>query len=164
MMDLVPDEIPIRLVIAGDGADRGPMSQRAARTRSRDRIFFTGSIEERDLPDVYRSCDIFALISDRGYGRGEGIPLTPLEAAACGKPILVGNQDGSREAAEHGVSGFVLEPFDLEGLAQLLVRLVRDPELRARVGRAAHERIAREHSYDRFRERTRDLVATLKIS
>ena len=54
-------------------------------------------VHEDDLPKFYRASRIFTLVSDRGKGRGEGIPLTPLEAMACGSPIIVGNQDGSQE-------------------------------------------------------------------
>ena len=77
-----------------------------------NKVIFTGSIHENDLPDIYRAAHLFSLVSDKGHMRGEGIPLTPLEAMATGIPVLVGNQDGSQEAVENGVNGYVLDPFD----------------------------------------------------
>jgi len=151
-------------LIYGGGGDLIPRLQaRAQALGIADRVVFTGFIDEADLPDVYRSASVFCLIGDRGPERGEGIPLTPLEAAACGIPILVGNQDGSREAVEQGVNGFALDPFDLENIAHHLRQLAADESYRQRLGRAARARIEREHAYPVFRERMRrflDKVAT----
>ena len=160
----LPPEVVARLVIAGDGPIRGELARRAEGLGVSDRVHFTGSIREEDLPAIYRACDVFALITHAGPGAGEGIPLTPLEAAACGKPILVGDQDGSREAAEDAVSGFVLPPFDLDAIADRLTRLARDPDLRLRLGAAARERVEREHAYPRFRERVRELGQALGLT
>ncbi|MFT3766849.1 MAG: glycosyltransferase family 4 protein [Minicystis sp.] len=159
----LPAGVAARVVIAGDGPTRPELSAQAARLGVQDRVLFTGSIREEDLPAIYRACDVFSLITHAGPGAGEGIPLTPLEAAACGKPILVGNQDGSREAAEDSVSGFVLEPFDLQAIADRLTLLAQDPALRARMGAAARARIEREHGYERFRERVRSLLAEMGL-
>ena len=149
-------------LIYGGGGDLIPILQARARTLGvEDRVTFTGFIDEADLPDVYRSASVFCMVGDRGPGRGEGIPLTPLEAAACGVPILVGNQDGSREAVEQGVNGFALDPFDLETIAYHLQRLAEDESYRQRLGRAARARIEREHAYPVFRERMRRFLGKI---
>jgi phosphatidylinositol alpha-1,6-mannosyltransferase len=158
----IPRDIPIRLILGGDGARRAALEARAR--GQEDRVIFAGRVHDDDLPAFYRAADAFSLITDFGPGRGEGIPLTPLEAAACGKPILVGNQDGSREAAEDGVSGFVLDPFDLDAIADRLLRLARDPALGKRMGEAARGRIEREHSFERFRARTAALLGEIAPS
>lgn len=147
-----------RLIYGGGGDLRPVLEARATELGLRDRVIFTGFIDEQDLPDVYRSASVFCLIGDRGPGRGEGVPLTPLEAAACGVPVLVGNQDGSREAVEHGRSGFALDPFDLDAIAAHLIRLAEDENLRRAMGKAARERIEREHAYPVFRERMRQFM------
>lgn len=155
----VAPEVPsLRLIFAGRGALADELRERSRRDGLGDRVFFTGVMHEDDLPDVYRAASLFSLVSDRGVGRGEGIPLTPLEAAACGAPILVGDHDGSQEAVVHGVNGYVLDPFDLDAHARHVVELARDPALRARMGRAARERIESEFGYLTFRERHRQLL------
>ena len=147
----VASRVPtLRLVVAGRGDLAPLLASRARALGVSDRVHFTGAVHEDDLPGVYRSAHIFSLMSDRGIGRGEGLPLTPLEAAASGVPILVGNLDGSREAAESGVEGFVLDPFDLDAHAEAIVRLASSPDERARMGLAARARATREFSYDRF--------------
>lgn len=147
-----------RLICAGKG---DLVSELAARARSlglEGRVSFTGMVHEDDLADVYRSAHVFSLVSDRGERRGEGIPLTPLEAAACGVPILVGNQDGSREAVIEGINGHILDPFDLEAHAGVLLRLLNDPDRRRRMGEAARKRIEDEFAYPMFREKHRALL------
>jgi phosphatidylinositol alpha-1,6-mannosyltransferase len=94
-------------------------------------------------------------------GGGEGIPLTPLEAAACGVPILVGNQDGSQEAVIEGMNGQIFDPFDLEAQGKAILELVADPERRAAMGRAARVRIEDEFAYPAFLEKHRQLIAEL---
>jgi phosphatidylinositol alpha-1,6-mannosyltransferase len=118
------------------------------------RIFFLGSVPENKLVDVYNLCDLFVHVSDRGYQRGEGIPLTPLEAAACGKPILVGNEDGSQEAVIEGVNGRIVSPRSKEQMSETIRELLLNDESRARMGTAARTRIEQEFSYVCFRAQT----------
>jgi phosphatidylinositol alpha-1,6-mannosyltransferase len=150
----------LRLIFAGRGNLVAPLRERAAQMGLADRVFFTGAVHEDDMGDVYRSAHVFSLVSDRGRQRGEGLPLTPLEAAACGVPIIVGNQDGSQEAVVGEQNGFVVDPFDLDGHARRLIQLARRPELRARMGRAARERAEGALSYTRFVDEHRALFQT----
>lgn len=150
-----------RLVFGGGGSLIPELQERVKRSGWEARVTFTGFIDEADLPDIYRAASVFSLVGDRSYGRGEGIPLTPLEAAACGAPILVGNQDGSREAVVHGITGFALDPFDVETIAASASALAGDPALRQRMGAAARQKIEREHSYEVFCARHAEFLDSL---
>jgi len=158
---VAPTAKSLRLIFAGRGDLVKRLGDRARDSGLGDRVFFTGMVHERDLPDVYRCAGIFSLISDRGLGTGEGIPLTPLEAAACGIPIMVGNQDGTQEAVMEGVNGHIFDPFDPEAQGKALLELVADPERRAAMGRAARVRIENEFAYPMFLEKHRQLFAEL---
>jgi phosphatidylinositol alpha-1,6-mannosyltransferase len=151
----------LHLVYAGSGDLIDGLRERARELGLSSRVHFLGSIHEDDLPNVYRCAHIFALISDRGTGRGEGVPVTPLEAAACGVPILVGDQDGSPEAVVQGENGYVLDSLDIEAHAAAILQLARDPEARARMGTTAARRIDAEFSYGTFREKHRKLVEAI---
>lgn len=148
-------------LIAGDGDDRSRLERRVREENLAERVFFLGSVHERELADVYNLCDLFVLVSDRGEGRGEGIPLTVLEAAACGKPTIVGDEDGSRESVVDGISGLIVSPRKPEALVQAISRLTLDDTLRERMGHAARRRIETEFSYEGFREKTGDLLEEL---
>jgi phosphatidylinositol alpha-1,6-mannosyltransferase len=148
-------------LIVGDGDDKRRLEERVIKEGLSQRIFLLGSVPEYELSDVYNGADIFVLVSDRGPGRGEGVPLTPLEAAACGKPIIVGNEDGSREAIIDGESGFIVSPRDLNSIRQAILRLVDNKELRENMGHSARLRVKREFSKEVFKSRTENLVESI---
>ncbi len=150
-------------LMVGTGDDRARMERRVVDEGLAGRVFFLGSVSEGVLADVYNLCDVFALVSDRGHGRGEGIPLTPLEAAACGKPIITGNEDGSQEAVVQGVNGYTISPRDSAALPGALKELFTNDETRRRMGAAARARIETEFSYEVFRAKTTQCLDDLYI-
>lgn len=147
-----------RLIYAGKGDLVAELRAQATALGLAERVCFTGPVHEDHIVDIYRCGHVFSMVGDRGEGRGEGLPLTPLEASACGLPILVGNQDGSVEAVDPGVSGFALAPFDIDGLAQTLVGLFQDPERLRTMGAASRRRTETHFSYATFREKHRELL------
>lgn len=153
----------LRLIFAGSGDLVDLLRKKAKEMGLAERVCFTGSIEDQDLPAVYRCAHLFALISDRGKGRGEGVPVTPLEAAACGIPILVGNQDGSPEAVVEGVDGYVLDSFDIASHARAIVKLATDSDLRTRMGSAASRKVRTEFAYPVFREKHRAILNSMSF-
>jgi phosphatidylinositol alpha-1,6-mannosyltransferase len=148
-------------LVAGDGDDRSRLEHRVISEGLSKNVYFLGSIPEGDLVDVYNLADIFILVSDRGPGRGEGIPLTPLEAASCAKPIIVGNEDGSVEAVMDGENGFIVSPRDLDSIKKAILDLVDNPKLRAEMGFAARKRTEEHFSLEAFRSRTGKIIESL---
>ena len=114
------------LIIAGRGDDENRLRTKAADLGLSEYVTFTGSISESDLAEIYRAAHVFALVSDKGPGRGEGIPLTPLEAMASGLPVLVGNEDGSREAVDGARNGIAVSPRDPSAITEALVTLLSE--------------------------------------
>ncbi len=149
----VVKEVPTaRLVFAGRGNARDFLEERANQLGISYCTVFTGSVDDGDLASIYRAAAVFSLVSDRGLGRGEGIPLTPLEAMSCGVPIIVGNQDGSGEAIDCNLNGFSIDPFDLVNHAQKLVLLLKDRTIRNQMGVAAVKVAHQRFSFVQFRE------------
>jgi phosphatidylinositol alpha-1,6-mannosyltransferase len=163
------DEWPhLVAIIAGDGSDRARLESRVRRKGLEKRVVFSGSVPERLLCPLYNACDLFVLVSDRGPGRGEGLPLVALEAAACGKPIIVGNADGSQEAAIDGVTGYIVTPDNLESLVGAMRSILADRGSAEQMGRAGRARIARFMGYTVFRDElailTRRLTPLLAVT
>lgn len=146
------------LIIAGDGARRGELEALARSLSLGERVRFVGRVANEDLPGFYRFASVFALVSQRYHGGGEGIPMTPLEAAAAGVPILVGNEDGSREAPVDGQTGFILPSRDEDALVAALERFAADPALGKRFGEAGRRRIETHFSYERFVSEHREFL------
>jgi glycosyltransferase involved in cell wall biosynthesis len=85
----------------------------------------------------------------------EGLPLSLLEAAACGRPLVATDVPGCREIARPGVNAFLVPLGDTEALAEAIDRLARDPQLRREFGKAGRELVELKFSSQRI---GRDLV------
>jgi len=140
-------------VIAGKGDDVETLRGLATELGLGDRARIPGAIDENDLPDVYRSADAFYLASEVGPDQGEGIPLTPLEALACGVPVIVGDQDGSREILD-GAAGLCCDPLDLPRQRAYLRRLADEPAFHDAERRAARTRAEAAFGFPAFAEKT----------
>jgi len=75
---------------------------------------------------------------------GEGVPKALLEAAACGRAIVVADMPGCREAVKAGENGLVVPPHDVDSLAAALAALAGDPPRRQAMGRAGRALVERE--------------------
>ena len=76
----------------------------------------------------------------------EGLPIAILEAMAYGLPIISSRVGAIPEIISEGVEGFLIEPGDVQGLADRMIQLERDAELRLRMGRAARQRAVENYS------------------
>ena len=79
-----------------------------------------------DIARVWAAAHI-AVLPSRG---GEGVPLSLLEAAACGRPLVATDTPGCRDIARHGVNALLVPPDDADKLADAIDALAGDPELR----------------------------------
>jgi glycosyltransferase involved in cell wall biosynthesis len=136
----------IRLVIAGlpDPANPAsiPPDEIEAWTR-RPNVTHLGFVE--DIAALWASAHIAALPSHR-----EGLPLSLLEAAACGRPLIATDVPGCRVIARPGVNALLVPLDDAEALAGAIDRLAHDPELRKSFGQASRELAEREFSSRRI--------------
>jgi glycosyltransferase involved in cell wall biosynthesis len=124
-----------RLVLVGDGPDRARL-----RARTPAQVLFAGA--SPDPAPWYAAADLVVLPS-----RWEGMALAPLEAMACGRPVVLTDVAGARESLPDGQDAACLvPPEDPEALATALIRLLTDRELSAALGRQAlrHVRATRD--------------------
>jgi glycosyltransferase involved in cell wall biosynthesis len=117
--------LPHKLVIVGA---RGWLYADAERTIEAENlaneVIFAGHVDHRDLPDWYRAAE--ALVYPSLY---EGFGLPPLEAMACGTPVVTSNASSLPEVV--GDAGLTVDPQDDAGLADALARVLTDPRVRA---------------------------------
>jgi glycosyltransferase involved in cell wall biosynthesis len=83
-------------------------------------VTLTGFIPDEELTAHYQLCDVFAMPS-----KGEGFGIVYLEALACGKPTLGGNQDGALDALCRGELGALVDPDDVQAIAHTLVEILQ---------------------------------------
>lgn len=106
-----------------------------------------GALPKLELRQYYSSALALVLPS-----LADAFPLVVLEAMACGCPAIVSENTGSAEVIEDGVNGFVVPIRDVEALADRILRLQRDPELRRRMGLEA-EKTARRYTWENYGRR-----------
>lgn len=95
-------------------------------------IEYHQNISEKDLPDLYRSCDIFLWPTQR-----EGFGLPPMEAMACGLPVVGTDAGAIPDYMIDGLTGYMVPIKQPKLLAEKLIDLVRNPGKREKMGKAA---------------------------
>lgn len=133
-------EMPARLLVVGDGPDLGSAIRVAKSLGVADDVRFLG--EQDTIVPLLSASDVFLLPSAQ-----ESFGLAALEAMACEVAVVASRVGGLPEVIEDGVSGFLHDPADLDGMAQSALRLLADEALRKRVT-AAGRRIAAERFCD----------------
>jgi glycosyltransferase involved in cell wall biosynthesis/phosphoheptose isomerase len=121
-----------------------------------DRVELRGRVEHDDLPRLLRSAD--ALVTVPWY---EPFGITPLEAMACGVPVVASAVGGLIDTVVDGVTGRHVPPRDPDRLAAVLRELLADGDERARQGRAGVRRARQLYDWDRVALATRDVYEGL---
>jgi glycosyltransferase involved in cell wall biosynthesis len=131
--------LPVRGTLVGDG----PLLEPLRREAEDSGIDVLG--RRSDVPDLLRAADLLLFTS---VPTGEGMPGVLIEAGMSGLPVIATDVPGARDVIEHGVTGFVIPPAQIDSAEELAARLVEQHEVRARMGRAARERCERLFSID----------------
>ncbi len=104
-----------------------------------DCVTLAGTIPEADLLGWYQHADVFALPSLNVGGKFEGFGLVFLEASACGLPVIGTSGSGVEEAMIEGQTGLLVPQNDAPALAEAIIRLLTDSDLRAQMGSAGRD-------------------------
>jgi glycosyltransferase involved in cell wall biosynthesis len=123
-----------RLVLVGDGPDRAALRELAP-----DSVLFAGAVA--DPVPWYQAADLVVLPS-----RWEGMALAPLEAMACGRPVVVTDVAGARESLPAGLAPRCLVPAENPAvLSGAVAELLLDPLLRESLGHQGHRYVLSTH-------------------
>lgn len=148
----------IRYVIAGRGPDKEYLRQKAVEHGLAHRVIFLEELDDTDLRHLYRQCRVFALACRRIGPDVEGFGIVLLEAAACGKPVVVGNSGGAPEAVKHGYSGFLVDPDSADELAQALIKILTDEDFARRLGAYGRQMVLEKFNIDKEVEKLKKLT------
>jgi phosphatidylinositol alpha-1,6-mannosyltransferase len=141
--DAFPDLV---YLIVGTGPDEKRLRSLIEELGVADRVIFCGAVQDEDLPLYYNLCDIHVMPNRQveGVDTLEGFGLSFIEAGACARPVIGGRSGGSGEAVLDGQTGFLIEPLDVEALAEKVTLLLSDTEAAKKMGEAGRMR-AVEH-------------------
>ncbi|MFN8485909.1 MAG: glycosyltransferase [Anaerolineae bacterium] len=152
------------LLVGGETADGDPektpeigvLQRMVDELGIRDRVRFVGKRQPDELRYYYSAGDV--AVTTPWY---EPFGLTPLEAQACGRPVIGSAVGGITFTIRDGRTGFLVPPRAPEALADRLEFLLAQPELMAEMGKAARERVEREFTWATVAERTAALYGSL---
>jgi L-malate glycosyltransferase len=138
----IRQQTPSTLVLVGDGPEMpGARAHLAAAGLAQD-VEYAGEVH--DVVGLFATADLFLLPSAT-----ESFGLAALEAMACGVPVIASRVGGLPEVIDDGISGFLHQPDDLDGMVASAVRLLTDEELHRRVAHAGRQVAVERYSADR---------------
>lgn len=135
-----------RLFLGGYGPEEEKLKRLAKKLGLRD-LEFLGPLDRGEMARHLKACAVFALPST-----SEGFPLTIVEAMSSGCPIVSTNVRGLPEIVKDGRNGLLVNPRDERGLAEKIIRLLKNPKMRKEISRN-NIRDARKYSWESIVDR-----------
>jgi len=146
----------VEVVFAGGGTEREALERLARELGIGETVTFTGALPRADLLRAMAEAAVVVVPS-----RDEAFGLVNIEAMAMGTPVVASRVGGIPEIVRDGVDGLLFEPGNAEELAERLMRLLKDEELRADMGRNARQRFLAEFESSRVVKRQADWLEGL---
>jgi colanic acid/amylovoran biosynthesis glycosyltransferase len=153
IVELRRRQLEVSTSIVGDGPARRELQTVTRRLRLSEHVRFLGAVGQDDIRRLYAGADIFCLPSF-----AEGIPVVAMEAMAMELPVVTTRVMGIPELVTDGTEGLLVPPGRVDPLTEALERLVRAPEERREMGRAARRKVEREYDVARSAEQLRAVL------
>lgn len=128
--------LPVKVTFAGDGPDKGRLEGAAYRFAVESDCRFLGGVNPDRIRELYETADLFVLPSF-----AEGIPVVLMEAMSMEVPCITTRITGIPELIESGAHGLLVAPSDVNGLAEAIEALWKQPELRKKLAVAGRRKI-----------------------
>ncbi len=132
----------IKLVIVGEGPERGALAAQVSRLGLSEKISFAG--HRNDVASLLEAADLFVFPSET-----EGLPNALIEACLAGLPIVACDVAGVRDVVRHEETALLAPPRDPASFAAAIGRLLETPTEAARLAAAAHDRATKTYTVER---------------
>jgi glycosyltransferase involved in cell wall biosynthesis len=132
-----------RLILVGDGEERRDLEKLTSSLNLADSVTFVGKVPNEKVPQYMAAADIFVLPS-----LSEGFPMVIVEAMASGLPIVTTNVTGLPEIVHNGENGLLVEPKNSVELAEKILLLLQDDELRGDIAQNNRQR-AKDYTWEK---------------
>ena len=141
----------VKYLIIGRGDDRPRLEKLAVELGVAERVVFAGFVPTEELTAHYRVADAYIMPSQEGFG------IVYLEAMACGKPVLSGDNDGSADPLQDGKLGWRVPHRDPDAVAQACIEILQGSDQRCQ-GDWLREETLRKFSKEAFKEQLSSLI------
>jgi len=153
------EEPQTRLAMLGDGPLRDQCLGLARELGVEQKVDFPGAVDHQEIAAWMCRTRCFVQHSMRAVdGDSEGTPVAILEASSCGLPVVSTRHAGIVEAVRDGESGFLVDEGDVDGMADHMLRFVREPELAAKMGAAGRRHIEANYRMEDSLGRLREIL------
>jgi glycosyltransferase involved in cell wall biosynthesis len=150
--------VEFRCRLVGEGPLYRRIRRQVAGAGLEDRVLFCGPQARPEVVKMMQAADVVVLPSiQERQGRREGIPVTLMEAMACGLPVVSSRISGIPELVEDGATGFLTAPGDSRAIAAALEELGRSPDLRREFGERGRRKVIEEFSLGKSAARLAEL-------
>jgi len=163
MIETLPllDESIVYLIVGG-GSKIESLKKLVADLNLQDRVIFTGRVLESELVDCYNIADLIVLLSTFDKNEGEGLPLGLIEASACGKPIICGNEDGSQDAISKELpNGRLISPGSRQELKIAIDQYFDNREMLKNHGANGRKFVTENFKYEIFKKKQKAIINSL---
>ena len=150
MPKIIRDVPDVELVFAGKGVMREELEMLSKVLGIEKNVRFVGFVDDDLKALYYKAADIFCLPSTMST---ESFGIVNLEAMACGVPIVASKIGGIPDVVKDGENGLLVQPRDSEVLADAIICLLENEDVRERMGKSGRERV-KDYSWERIAEET----------
>lgn len=152
----------VRLTLAGSGPMEQELRQQTQSLRLSDRVTFLGAVSQTKLPDLYRTATlaIFPFVVAKS-GDQEGFGLVQVEAMGCACPVIAGDLPAIHDIIVHEKTGLIVESGNAQALADSIIRMLDDPDLRFRLARNGRERVVARFDWEIIAEKYAGIFGNL---
>ena len=156
---VIPD---IELIIVGDGPKMPMIKQKITQHGLEQNITLAGSLANHELPFIYSSAAVLVMPSVvDSYGDQEGFGLVIVEAMGCGCAVVASDLPAIHDTVKHGQNGLLAKPGDAVDLADKILHLLRDKEMRTRLATNGRESVCSRFDWDATAAQYHKLFADL---
>jgi len=150
--EIVEKHSDARLILIGDGPLRNDLMNLVNKLGLTGKVDFIGSVDRMEVAKLLSKSSIFAFPSLK-----EGLPISVLEAMACGVPVVGSNISGVNDVVKHDENGFLVQPKTPKALANAILDLLNDENLRERLGQNARRLMVEKYGWDRIINRMEEV-------
>jgi glycosyltransferase involved in cell wall biosynthesis len=146
----------IKFILTGKGPMKKYLERRINDLGLKKNFYFAGFVDRSTLLKYYQNAIIYVLPSYY-----EGLPTTLLEAMSCGIPSIATDVKGSSELIEDGENGLLVPPGDPKRLAEAILRLLDDEELRKKLGDNAREYVVGNYDWEIITNKVEEIYKSM---
>ncbi len=154
--------IPVKLIIVGDGPEKQTLECLIKQLKLDENVILFGKASDQELSRLYAESSLFVLANIMlANGDCEGSPLVFIEASASGMPVIGGLEGGASTAIEDGITGYLVDPSDIDILSNKILYFLNNPDITKKMGKMGKEKVFNMHSPEKIRAQFAALVHSL---